>query len=190
MEYFSQFEVPLEISQEPLGLARNELAQAAETGRDVGALRARLTELDDGDHDELLKIYQEILALPAPRDWPHFEGSALEDIQSELPPANSTNPISGDELADRVHGAWVGRVAGNMLGKPWEMGWERRRMKAYLQDHDAYPLTDYAPIDDEARAAEQGFLLFAYGVSRGRVDRKSTRLNSSHLAVSRMPSSA
>src|SRR5882757_2390016 len=170
MEYFSQFEDQQEISQEPIGLARNELAQAAETGRDVSALRARLTELDDGDHDELLKIYQDILALPAPRDWPHFEGSGLEDIQSELPPANPTDPISGEELADRVHGAWVGRIAGNLLGKPWEIGWDRHQIKTYLQEHDAYPLTDYAPIDDEANAAKLGFTLYGEGMSQGRVD--------------------
>ncbi|MEU4995921.1 ADP-ribosylglycohydrolase family protein [Streptomyces sp. NPDC021622] len=51
------------------------------------------------------------------------------------------------ELADRVLGGWIGRIAGNMLGKPIERGdyWTRDRIKRYLRQADALPLTDYLP---------------------------------------------
>jgi ADP-ribosylglycohydrolase len=51
------------------------------------------------------------------------------------------------ELADRIHGGWLGRVAGNMLGKPVELGdyWTRDRIDRYLRRTDALPLTDYIP---------------------------------------------
>lgn len=50
-------------------------------------------------------------------------------------------------LADRIHGGWLGRIAGNMLGKPVERGdhWTRDRIDRYLRRAGALPLTDYLP---------------------------------------------
>ncbi|MEU6845721.1 ADP-ribosylglycohydrolase family protein [Streptomyces sp. NPDC046716] len=50
-------------------------------------------------------------------------------------------------LADRVLGGWLGRIAGNMLGKPVEQGevWTRERIDRYLRQAEALPLTDYLP---------------------------------------------
>ncbi|MER6998744.1 ADP-ribosylglycohydrolase family protein [Streptomyces sp. NPDC000410] len=49
--------------------------------------------------------------------------------------------------ADRILGGWLGRIAGNMLGKPIERGdyWTRDRIDRYLRLTDALPLTDYLP---------------------------------------------
>ncbi|MBW8699977.1 hypothetical protein MBT84_10265 [Streptomyces sp. MBT84] len=51
------------------------------------------------------------------------------------------------ELADRILGGWLGRIAGNMLGKPVEQGdlWTRERIDRYLRQASALPLTDYLP---------------------------------------------
>ncbi len=51
------------------------------------------------------------------------------------------------ELADRILGGWLGRIAGNMLGKPVEQGevWTRDRIDRYLRKAAALPLTDYLP---------------------------------------------
>ncbi|MEU5096943.1 ADP-ribosylglycohydrolase family protein [Streptomyces sp. NPDC020996] len=61
------------------------------------------------------------------------------------------------ELADRVLGGWLGRIAGNMLGKPVEQGevWTRDRIDRYLRRADALPLTDYLPepADESDRLA-------------------------------------
>lgn len=53
----------------------------------------------------------------------------------------------GTDLADRVLGGWLGRIAGNMLGKPVEQGdhWTRDRIDRYLRQTGALPLTDYLP---------------------------------------------
>ncbi|MCX3058790.1 ADP-ribosylglycohydrolase family protein [Streptomyces beihaiensis] len=60
-------------------------------------------------------------------------------------------------LGDRVLGGWLGRIAGNMLGKPVEQGevWTRERIDGYLRRADALPLTDYLPEPptDEIAAA-------------------------------------
>ncbi|MFE0098791.1 ADP-ribosylglycohydrolase family protein [Streptomyces sp. NPDC059009] len=55
--------------------------------------------------------------------------------------------LDRSELGDRVLGGWLGRIAGNMLGKPVERGdfWTRARIDRYLRAADALPLTDYLP---------------------------------------------
>ncbi|MGW0970340.1 ADP-ribosylglycohydrolase family protein [Streptomyces sp. NPDC002516] len=59
----------------------------------------------------------------------------------------------GTDIADRVLGGWLGRIAGNMLGKPVEQGdhWTRDRIDRYLRRAGALPLTDYlpGPADDD-----------------------------------------
>ncbi|KUO12912.1 ADP-ribosylglycohydrolase family protein [Streptomyces sp. DSM 15324] len=61
--------------------------------------------------------------------------------------AVGTSPTAGPALADRVLGGWLGRIAGNMLGKPVEQGevWTRERIDGYLRRAGALPLTDYLP---------------------------------------------
>ncbi|MEU8795158.1 ADP-ribosylglycohydrolase family protein [Streptomyces sp. NPDC048643] len=53
----------------------------------------------------------------------------------------------GTELADRVLGGWLGRIAGNRLGKPVEEGdhWTRDRIDRHLRQASALPLTDLLP---------------------------------------------
>ena len=54
------------------------------------------------------------------------------------------------ELANRILGGWLGRIAGCNLGKPVENGdfWTPDRIRAYLEMADAYPLRDYIPALD------------------------------------------
>lgn len=54
-------------------------------------------------------------------------------------------------LGDRILGGWLGRIAGNMLGKPVEEGavWTRERIDRYLRQTGALPLTDYLPEPPE-----------------------------------------
>ncbi|MFJ3553387.1 MULTISPECIES: ADP-ribosylglycohydrolase family protein [Streptomyces] len=60
---------------------------------------------------------------------------------------------TGPTLADRILGGWLGRIAGNMLGKPVEQGevWTRERIDGYLRGADALPLTDYLPAPPTGR---------------------------------------
>ncbi|WP_320779106.1 ADP-ribosylglycohydrolase family protein [Streptomyces sp. CRN 30] len=77
----------------------------------------------------------------------------------------------GPELADRVLGGWLGRIAGNMLGKPVEHGevWTRERIDGYLRRAGALPLTDYLPEPaDEADRA--GLRPEWRSCVRGRID--------------------
>ncbi|MBF4632716.1 ADP-ribosylglycohydrolase family protein [Clavibacter michiganensis subsp. phaseoli] len=145
------------MSQEPYGLVLHELAQAEETGHNVSALRAQFDGLSatGADDPSLLEIYREIPLNP-PAGWSYFEESDLDAIRRELPAAETFVAPRGDLLRNKIRGAWYGRVAGNMLGKPVEHGFPRLELKAYLESKSAYPLQDYVPIDLD-HLAEDGF---------------------------------
>ncbi len=166
MEYVSDVERAIAISQEPWGLARNELQQAAETGHDVAPLRARLAALTPRDEAQLMDLYQEILALPRVADWPYVEPSALDAILPTLPEDAGSTPV--ERVSDRVLGAWTGRIVGNLMGKPFEVGPTRASIRAYLQKKHAYPLTGYVPFDDPTERNELGIAGFE-GVTEGRI---------------------
>ncbi|MCS5716435.1 ADP-ribosylglycohydrolase family protein [Herbiconiux sp. CPCC 205716] len=157
MEYISDLEREMGMSQEPFGLVFTELTQAEELGHDVSELRARFEGLSatGADDSTLREIYADIPLSP-PAGWPYFEESSLESIVDELPPAQASQPPRGDVLRDKVRGAWFGRVAGNMLGKPVEHGFQRPILKKYLESKSSYPIEDYIPIDLD-HLAEDGF---------------------------------
>lgn len=171
MEYISDAERKMGMSQEPYGLVISELPQAEETGHDVSALRAKLEGLSETGSDDaaLREIYAEIPLAPS-AGWAYFEASSLDAIVAELPASDVTTAPSGETLRDKIRGAWYGRVAGNMLGKPVEHGFQRPILKSYLESKSAYPLEDYVPIDLETAAAD-GFLAAEWvsydGLQRG-----------------------
>ena len=166
MEYLPEGERPSPVGQGPWALARNELQQAAETGHEVADLRSRLELLSPQDEPELLDLHREILARPRPADWPYTETSALDEIVATLPP--DVAPTVPTELGDRIHGAWHGRIIGNMMGKPFEIGPTRESIRDYLRSKNAYPLTGYVPFDDPAERDRLGRWGFE-GLTAGRV---------------------
>jgi ADP-ribosylglycohydrolase len=168
MEYLPDAEQSAGISQEPWGLARNELQQAAESGHDVTGLRPRLESLSREDEAGLLELYREILALPQAADWPYSETSALEEIVAGLPQDEGPRTVPAGQLTDRIRGAWTGRIIGNMMGKPFEIGPTRESIRSYLQPKGAYPLTGYVPFDNPAERDQLGRWGFE-NVTAGRI---------------------
>lgn len=174
MEYIDDFERRYGITQEPFGLAANELQQAAETGHDVAAARARFEQLEYTDVEALTALYDGLPHEP-PADSPYFEASPLEEIIATLPDAVRSEP-DVSRFPDRLRGAWHGRLVGNMLGKPVELGWDHDQLERYLGALNALPLADYIPIPDVSLTAlhASGFLLDSTvpyaALSRGRVD--------------------
>ncbi|GAA3882351.1 hypothetical protein GCM10023084_39100 [Streptomyces lacrimifluminis] len=65
---------------------------------------------------------------------------------------------TGPDVADRVLGGRLGRIAGSMLGKPVERGdyWTRDRIDRCLRRADALPLTDYLPEPPPGREDGEG----------------------------------
>ncbi len=136
---------------------KNHLDMLEALGVDVSALRARLAELTPrvpptqrADSAVWQALERDILQADA--DCDPGEPWALADIQAARPTPRIDRydeSLSDAQLLDRVHGAWLGRVVGCMLGKPleWFMKEEhsRPRTRHYLSAIGEYPLRDYAP---------------------------------------------
>jgi ADP-ribosylglycohydrolase len=130
-----------------MDLLRFEFIQATEEGKDVEKYREKLALLNElkVGHRELDELYGEILSSPTLAGWPYAEPDSIEEIRrSANPPKDEEAWISRHELRDRMLGAWFGRIAGNMLGKPVE-GWSKSRIEDYLKKAGCYPLDYYIP---------------------------------------------
>jgi len=82
--------------------------------------------------------------LPMRVDYPYEEPSELEAIRALRPAGPRVLARGGndDELLDRVTGAWLGRCAGCLLGKPIE-SWYSWQIRGFLQDTGQSPLSAY-----------------------------------------------
>ena len=130
-----------------------ELVQAQQEGKDLGGLReeaAKIVQMEDGV--EKMKaadaFYDAVANLPIRSDFAYVEPSDIAGIQGARP---ATSPIggkvpTGDELYDKVYGAWLGRCAGCLLGKPVER-WTREKIDGLAKDTGNYPISRYFSSD-------------------------------------------
>jgi hypothetical protein len=137
---------------------RTERAQLTEEGRDLSSLAEEFDSLDKPgiEDDPALTLRAQALLdaaqrLPLLAACPHREPSDLAGIRRERPagPRKLPSRLSDDTLFDRIHGAWLGRCAGCLLGKPIE-GMRSSTLWPYLKELGKYPLRDYFRGDEPA----------------------------------------
>jgi hypothetical protein len=131
---------------------RQEMTTRVLQGYELNGLTTQRDQLAQLDRDALMGIHKQLKALPQRSDWPYDEPSTLLAIQQSRP-APTPMPafyLAEDELRNKIHGAWLGRVVGCILGKPLEMGWTQEQIRTYLQGADAYPLRDYVPAQSRS----------------------------------------
>jgi ADP-ribosylglycohydrolase len=149
----------------------DELVQRRESGYAVApALDERVARaVDRADRDELQRLRDEIEAAPRRSDWGFDEPEELEAILRSAPSVPASAPAAPREAGpdDRIHGAWLGRCVGCILGKPLE-GVPRSRFVPYLERVGAYPLVDYVPADETA-SGELGLHESWPETTRGRI---------------------
>ena len=98
-------------------------------------------------------------------DFPFAEPDDFESIIADAVAVPALEPLSDAEYAERIKGAWYGRIGGVILGKPFEMRLDRKFIKKYLESVDAYPLDDWAPQESPIL----GFSLRSKASTRGNV---------------------
>ena len=133
-------------------LVKEEITQCAEEGCGVDGFAERLeAAVTDA---QVMDLYWDLRKLRTAADFPYDEPSHLAGIRAARP-ADSLrwNVATDDALLDRVHGAWLGRIAGCMLGKPVE-GWSREDIRKFLTVMDEYPLRNYVPPAPENPSEE------------------------------------
>lgn len=70
------------------------------------------------------------------------EPDDIEGIRALADGNGIVKPYDKSGIYDRVYGAWLGRCAGCLLGKPVE-GWKTKDLYAFLREAGNYPLTRY-----------------------------------------------
>ncbi len=94
--------------------------------------------------EQALRLTDRVQTLPLRQDFPHHEPDDLRGIRA----ARGRGPTvprwrgSRAQLADRVRGGFLGRVAGCMLGKPFE-GVDRASIRMYAEETGNWPLRTY-----------------------------------------------
>lgn len=153
---------------QPEDLLPHEIVQARAEGKDVDAIverwRAAGGDLDpvrggatpDAASDELRALARALLVelddvvapTSEPTEWPEVR-ALLASIPAPIAPPEDA------ALLDRLHGAWAGRSAGCLWGKPVEKI-PREGIEEILRSTGRWPLTDYftaqgLPADVAAR---------------------------------------
>ena len=140
---------------QPDDLLRHELVQSAAEGKDV-ALAARTWVAAGGSVEAPAGG---VSAEPAPAPLLDLALALVDGLDAEEPSSDEPSdlefiralwdeppalgPVPQErELLDRLHGAWLGRAAGCLLGKPVEKI-PRHGIREILQAQGRWPLTGY-----------------------------------------------
>lgn len=137
-------ELPLAVVAERV---RSEIEVRAQQGQAVDGTMAIWQSVKD-DPRALMKLSKSLRTLPLISDWPYVETSNLDEIRAARPVRSLQAPplyLTEQEIYNKIHGAWLGRAAGCILGKPFEMHLSIQQIQDYLEGCDALPLQDYVP---------------------------------------------
>lgn len=169
----------LQLTPEDVETERRQLVDA---GRDVTDLEAEFDALAASDaetaasddwQDRALALFDRAGELPPRSEYEYDEPNDLAAIRAARPDGPRSFGLDGPideadgtideadataagapELEDRLAGAWVGRCAGCLLGKPVE-AWTGREIRSFLCELGRYPLEGYLRSDVPAGVAEK-----------------------------------
>ncbi len=126
----------------------NEYRQSLDEGLEIEAYKGVFSEvarLQPGAEKDMLadSLYQIVACAPIRKDYPYHEPSAWNGIDY-LKAGNDfcAPPPQRELLEDRVRGAWYGRIAGCLLGKPIE-GIRTDELIPFLTASGNYPMHRY-----------------------------------------------
>ncbi len=163
----------LDISDD-VALAKAELTELREQGCDVWEHERRLALLTRETNAEtparIRQFLDELAEMRPTADFPYDEPSDLESIRAKRPagPRHLAVNLKADVLDDRTLGAWQGRIAGCMLGKPVE-GWMPDKIADLMGACGISQLDDYWPEPPENTPGLE-FAHHLRNALRGRMD--------------------
>lgn len=122
-----------------------EIRAREEEGFDVANFREKLEQ--HATSLELADLYTQLLDAPRVEEFTYVEPETFTEIRRTRPkgPRRVVPDLDSAALFDRIHGGWLGRVAGCVLGKPVEPFGYWGKIADYLKLAGSYPLTDYIP---------------------------------------------
>lgn len=82
--------------------------------------------------------------------FPFVEPDDFDAIIADADEAPRLAPLDDQAYFERIRGAWFGRAAAVVLGKPFEIHVDQKWIQRYLESVDAWPLDDWAPYHSPA----------------------------------------
>ena len=127
------------------------IADKAEQGHVVDGFAERLRATPDS-YDALVALARDLAVLPLDPAWPYVEPSDLDGIR-EAWSAAPDKPVGYDaaDVRARIETAFLARVAGCILGKPFEFDPTLDELRAVLEPAGEWPLRDYVTEATNAR---------------------------------------
>lgn len=124
-----------------------EYKQSIEEGLDIEKYSDVFSAVSKLPNGELKKKFGDILfdvvTCANQRDgYKYTEPSELEKIKALRNGSQKTYTFRKDALKDKIHGAWLGRICGCMLGKTVE-GTKTNELVPFLKETKNYPMHRY-----------------------------------------------
>ena len=138
-----------------------EYQQSLEEGLDVAPYKDLFLAVSRLPRNETRKRFGDILfdlvneAAPVDR-YPYIEPSDLESIRALRKAGPSLPEVKKAALGEKIHGAWMGRICGCLLGKTVE-GMRTDELIPFLKMSGNYPMHRYIRSSDVSEAALDRF---------------------------------
>ncbi len=131
------------------------LGDKGEQGHEVSGLADELAAVPES-YDALLAFADRLTSLPLRAGWPWVEPDDLVQIWAEADPERQLSRLPYDVtvVAGRIETAWLARVSGCILGKPFEFDPTLQELRDVLEPAGEWPLTDYVTEATAARLRE------------------------------------
>ena len=116
-----------------------------EQGHEIDGLVSKLESLPES-YDAMLEFANSLSDLPIRSDWKYVEPNGINDIWDESKPDRKTGAIAPVDINDsskRVESAFLGSVAGCMLGKPLEAHLTGDEIRSALEAMGDWPMDEY-----------------------------------------------
>ncbi|MBE7086647.1 MAG: helix-turn-helix domain-containing protein [Clostridiales bacterium] len=124
-----------------------EYQQSIEEGLDVEKYRDIFSSVSRLPKSEIKKKFGDILfeiiaSATTKKEYPYVEPSEIEKIKSLRNHVEVIRDYDEKALEDKIHGAWMGRICGCMLGKTVE-GIRTNELIPFLKETNNYPMRRY-----------------------------------------------
>ena len=128
-----------------------ELRQCRDEGKEIPSeLEEEVRELEkvtrgpftEEEYDRVMALIDRLEALPEPEVPVWQEPSDREGIRALSQPRRVAIPYDEAAIENKVHGAWIGRVTGCLIGKPVE-GRNREYIRKLAEADGNWPITRY-----------------------------------------------
>lgn len=124
-----------------------EYRQSIEEGLDLSAYADVFTAVSRLPKNETKKklgdvLFDVVFSAKTAENYKYIEPSTLEEIKNLRKSAPPLTPLAAEQLNERIHGAWVGRICGCLLGKTVE-GIRTDELLPFLKETENYPMHRY-----------------------------------------------